>query len=170
MATKTAIGLKSLLMGPVGADGGMGTALTEVVGATVRGTATVISTPLETNEIMIEESDDPIESIVTGGGVYTFNWSSYNLAPEVLKEAFGGTIDAATGMWEAPDILPTIERSIKAETRNGIVVQAPRVKISAELALNMQLENPGQVNFVGTVLKPTKTGTPKLSIGKPIAP
>lgn len=167
MAKKRAIGLKNILMGNIGVDGGMGTALTEVVGNTVRGTAVLNSTPLETNDILEEETDDPIESITTGGGVFTFVWSSYNLAPEVLKAAFGGTINATSGMWEAPDVLPTIEQSIKAETRNGIVVEAPRVKITAELALNMQIENPGQINFTGTILKPTKAATPKLQIGTP---
>lgn len=168
MAKKRAIGLKSILMGAIGADGGMGTSLTELVGNTVRGTAVLNSTPVETNDIMEEETDDPIESINIGGGIFTFVWSSYNIAPEVLKAAFGGSINATTEMWEAPDVLPTIEQSIKAETRNGIVMQAPRVKITAELALNMQLENPGQINFTGTILKPTKAATPKLQIGTPV--
>src|SRR5690606_17833231 len=118
-----------------------------------------------TNDIMEEETDDPIESITTGGGVFTFVWSSYNIDPTVLVKAFGGTV--VTGMWNAPDVLPTIEQSIKAETRNGIVMEAPRVKITAELALNMQIENPGQINFTGTILKPTKAATTKLSIGTP---
>lgn len=168
MAKKRAIGLKALLMGPVAADGGMGTALTELVGNTVRGTASLTSTPLETTDILEEESDDPIESITTGGGVFTFVWSSYNIAPEVLVTAFGGTI--VGGMWEAPDVIPTIEQSVKGETRNGIVAEAPRVKISADLALNMQIATPGQINFTGTILKPTKAATPKLRIGTPVTP
>ncbi len=165
MAKKRAIGLKSILMGDVGADGGMGTALTELVGNTVRGTAVLNSTPLEQTDILEEETDDPIEVITTGGGVFTFVWSSYNIDPTVLVAAFGGAVVA--GMWEAPDVIPEIEMSIKAETRNGIVVEAPRVKVSAELALNMQLAAPGQVNFTGKIMKPTKAATSKLRIGTP---
>lgn len=165
MAKKRAIGLKSILWGAIAVDGGMSTALTEIVGNTVRGTAVLNSTPVETTEILEEETDDPIESINTGGGVFTFVWSSYNIDPTVLVAAFGGTV--ALGMWKAPDVLPIIEQSIKAETRNGVIMEAPRVKITAELALNMQIENPGQINFTGTVLKPTKVATPKISIGTP---
>lgn len=165
MAKKRAIGLKSILMGPVGADGGMGTTLTELVGNTVRGTAVLNSSPVEKTELLEEESDDPIEILRTGGGVFTYVWSSYNIAAEVLVAAFGGTV--VGGMWEAPDEIPDIEMSIKAETRNGIVIEAARVNISAELALNTQKETAGQVNFTGTIMKPTKAGTPKLRIGTP---
>lgn len=167
MAKQTAIGLKSILMGDVGADGGMGTTLTELVGDTVRGTAVLNSTPIESTDIMTEESDDPLLSITTGGGVFTFVWSSYNIDPTVLKKAFGGAINATTGVWEAPDKLPDIYQSIKAETRNGVIVQAVNVKITAELSLNMQVDSPGQINFTGKVLKATKESTPKITIGIP---
>lgn len=170
MPKTRSIGLKNLLMGPPAADGGMGTALTELVGNTVRGTAVLNSTPIETTDLMEEESDDPIEVLRTGGGVFQYVWSSYNVDPSVLVAFFGGTINATDGMWEAPDIIPTTEMSIKSETRNGLITEAARVEVTPELAMNMQIENAGQINFVGKVMKPTKAATPKLRIGKPTTP
>ena len=169
MAKKNAIGLKALLIGDIAVDGGAGTTLTELVGDTVRGTASLTSTTVESTPILIEESDDPIMNIITGGGIFSFVWSSYNLDPDVLVQFFGGSVTgtAPNKIWAAPDLIPNIEKTVQGETANGIVAKAARVQISAEMALNFQKETPGQINFVGTVLKPTKVDEPKLTIGTP---
>ncbi|MEN0095895.1 MAG: hypothetical protein AAGB30_10970 [Pedobacter sp.] len=169
MAKKNAIGLKSILIGAIANDGGMGTSLTEVFGQTVKGSAVLSSTPVESTSIEVEETSDPIMDIVTGGGAFEYKWSSYNLDADALVAAFGGNTSgsAPNKIWEAPDSIPTIEKSIKAETANGIQVSSPRVSIKAELTFNFQKENPAQIAFTATVLVPTKASTSKLTIGTP---
>lgn len=87
---KKVFGLASVKIAPIAGDGGMGTALT-TVGETVSGTATMTSEDNTVTDFNIEESDSPVESIVSQAGKITFAWSSYNIAYNTLVKLLGGT-------------------------------------------------------------------------------
>lgn len=87
---KKIFGLASLKIAPIADDGGMGTKL-ETVGETVSGTATMTQDDNTVTDFTIEESDSPVESIVTTAGKIAFNWSSYNIAYRFLEKLLGGT-------------------------------------------------------------------------------
>ena len=92
MASKTkSFGLASVEMGDIAGDGGMGTSL-EAIGETVSGTASLTSEDNTVTDFKIEESDSPVESIVTEQGKITYAWSTYNCGARMMKKFFGGVL------------------------------------------------------------------------------
>lgn len=83
-------GLVSVEIGALGVGGTMGTSLT-AVGETVIGSATMTTSDPTITDFNIEESDSPIESIVTTPGKVTFAWSTFNIEPDEMVRFFGGT-------------------------------------------------------------------------------
>jgi hypothetical protein len=161
-------GLESIEVGTIEADGGIALTFSEV-GETVVGTANMVSEDNTVTDIMIEESDSPIESISTAGKI-TFNWSSYKVDSATLALFLGGTATAynSTGpvneQWDAPDSFPDVEKSLQVTDKSGNVIQFPRVKISTKLGLSFTKDALGQLDFVATVLQPTKSGEKRMTI------
>src|SRR5438045_1816605 len=87
---KKVFGLASVKVSDIASDGGMGTSLI-TVGETVKGTAKFSQEDNTTTEFDIEESDSPVESVISGVGKLSFAWSSYNIKYYILKKLFGGT-------------------------------------------------------------------------------
>ena len=87
---KKVYGLKAITIGDIAGDGGMGTVLTEIFGETVLGTAVLESTEPTVENIPIEESALPIESLTTAEAVFTLKASTYNIAAATMKKLFGG--------------------------------------------------------------------------------
>jgi hypothetical protein len=156
--------LKAITMGDVGGDGGMGTVLTEVLGATVKGTATLTSTTPETAEVEIEESDELYDELETKAAVWTLAASTYKVSADTMKKFFGGSITA--GVWSAPVGGSTVQvyQSVVAETRSGIKVNLVKVKLTGTAALAFDKTKLGQIDWTAKVLKPDKAGTPAMSI------
>lgn len=87
---KKFFGLKSIKVAPIAGDGGMGTALT-TIGETVLGTAGVTQEDNTVTDFGIEESDSPVESVVSATGKLSLAWSSYQIDYYTLTKLFGGT-------------------------------------------------------------------------------
>ena len=87
---KKVFGLASVKIGAIESDGGMSTKL-NTVGETVSGTATMTQDDNTVTDFTIEESDSPVESIVSAYGKITFNWSSYKVDYATLYKLLGGT-------------------------------------------------------------------------------
>lgn len=87
---KKVFGLASVKVADIAGDGGMGTNLV-TVGETVQGTAKFSQEDNTTTQFNIEESDSPVESIISAVGKISFAWSSYNIKYYILKKLFGGT-------------------------------------------------------------------------------
>lgn len=162
MASKHTFGLANVELGPIESDGGMSTDLTPV-GETVSGTATMTTEDNTVTDFNIEESDSPVESIVTAPGKITFAWSTYNVAAENLPQYLGGVYTALTRRWDAPDKFPDIETSAKITDRKGNVILVPRGKLASKINFSFAKDKLGQIDFVLTVLQPTKDGEPRLS-------
>ena len=165
MSEKRTFGLKSIKIGEIAADGGMGTSLS-VLGVTDEGSATFTKAEDTTKEFFCEESDDPIET-VTKKGITSLEWSIVDFSPVTLVKVLGGTVDTtvpATPVWEAPDSAAVIEKSIEFITKTDVKVQIVRAKISASMDWKLGKEAIGVVKIKATVMMPTKAGTKSYSI------
>lgn len=88
---KHVFGLASAKMGAVGSGGTMGVALEEI-GETVSGTAVMSSEDNQVTDFNVEETDSPVESIVSQAGKLSYAWSSYNVSADKMYRFFGGTL------------------------------------------------------------------------------
>lgn len=165
---KKVYGLTSVLMGAIGSDGGMGTTLTEVLGATVKDTAKLTFTAPTTEDVEIEESDDPFDTITTENGGWQLDMESYNLAAKALSDTMGGTYTAGTSgapdTWESPSTNILLERSVRVTTRNGVIIDIPRMKINAAPDFTFAKGSLGRLVVTGKVLKPTKANTSSIKL------
>lgn len=87
---KKVLGLASVKISDIASDGGMGSDFF-TVGETVKGSANLTSEDNTVTDFEIEESDSPIESVVTAFGKLLINWSSFNIGFRLLYKLFGGT-------------------------------------------------------------------------------
>lgn len=87
---KHTFGLQKVEMGPIAVDGDMGTVL-EIVGETVAGSATLTMEDNTITDFNCEETDTPVESVVSQYGKMTFAWSSYDVSADQMVRFFGGT-------------------------------------------------------------------------------
>lgn len=169
MAKQRVYGLASIVIGDIAGDGGMGTVLTEVFGDTVPGSAVLENTEGTYEPVNIEEDSAPIDNITTQEGTWTLRFSSYNISADALILIFGGskTGTAPNEIWSAPDNEPTVEKSVIATTKGGVEFAVPRMKLVGNASFAMDKTRYGQINVVGTILKPEKEGEAKLKIGIP---
>jgi len=168
---KKVYGLSSVMVGAIANDGGMGTSLTELLGATVKDSASLIYTEPSVEDIEIEESDDPYDQIVTTAGKWELKMNSYNVSAKTMGNVVGGTYTAGTSgapdTWESPDQLVQQEKSFKVTTRSGMVIDMPRVKYLAVPQFDFAKSKLGTINLTGTPLKPTKAGLKTVKLTDP---
>lgn len=164
--TKT-YGLDSVKIGPIAGDGGLSTTLVEVESIVVGTPVVTIPVPTKT-EIPVEDSDEPA-FVTSAPGAKTCTFSTYNVDASILVDLFGGTFTGVSPnqIWAAPDVVTDVERSVVMTSRTGLVVTMPRVLLSVDMALNFQRDSPGQINILGTVLKPAKVGVKAFTAGVP---
>ncbi len=93
---KHTYGLAKIEIGTIAVDGDVATSFEEV-GETVIGTAKMSSEEATVTDFNIEESDSPIESIVSVPAKITLAWSTFNVGGVTLQKFFGGTVVAALG-------------------------------------------------------------------------
>lgn len=166
--SKVAVGLKTLKMGAIAGDGGMGATLT-TVGYTVADTCTLTTEEGQTTDFKVEEQDDPIYSIVSEKGKRTLNWSIYDVDVDVLVLFFGGTKTVGPpDVWDAPASEAELEKSIEIVTKNDWKVEIPRAKIVAKFQWNFQKTKLAQIDITATILVPTKANTAPIKITEPV--
>lgn len=156
-------GLQQILVGPIAADGGPGTALVQL-GYTNEDSATFTQDEPTTTEFFVEELDDPILTNERPGPT-TFTWVIANPDAEVLQSLFGGEVtgagtDASPRVWNAPDkVLQNIFRTVKIVPEVGFEsITIPRAKISPRFDGTIGRNSLFGVTVVATVHKPTKDG------------
>src|SRR5215211_4170018 len=102
MASKHSIGLVSVEVGDIAVDGGPAT-VWEVIGETVADSAAMTTDDPTIVDFNEEESDSPVETIVTAVGKSVVAWESWNVSAERLQKYLGGDYDAPIRKWDAPD-------------------------------------------------------------------
>lgn len=164
---KKVYGLTGVKSGAIANDGGMGTVLTELLGATVKGTASLVYTPPSYTDLEIEESDDIYDQMPSSVGKWELKLDSYNVSAATMYKLFGGTFTEADedtpAKWGMPAQFNAIEESVEMDTRSGEVLQAPRMKLVPAPNFNFTKADAGRLSLVGTILQPTKANTPSLS-------
>ncbi|TDQ12162.1 hypothetical protein [Pedobacter metabolipauper] len=162
------LGLKSFLMGDPALDGGMGLTLTEVFGATVKGSATLTATEATTEEIEIEELDTIYDELTTKAPVWTLKASTYNISATTMQKLFGGTIigTAPALTWKAPigGAVLNVYQSVTAESRSGIKFNFVKMKLSGVPTIAFDKAKLGQLDFTLKMLAPDKAATPAMEI------
>ncbi|MBS4056504.1 MAG: hypothetical protein KGZ82_04215 [Bacteroidales bacterium] len=166
MGRRISIGLKSIKIGAVELDGGMGTTLAALDG-TFQGSASITQADGETTEFYIEEQDDPIE-IVSKQGAITVEFSIVDLTPATLKKVLGGEITGVgdSASWSAPAEAPAIEQSIEIISLKNVKYEITRAKIEAKLDVKLSKKEMAVVVIKATVLSPTKEGEAKMKISQ----
>lgn len=165
MAELRTIGVKSIKIGAVGNDGGMGATLA-ALGVTYQGTAKLSKAEDTSKEFFCEESDDPIEIVVTKG-VTTIEWAIVDWTPSVLVKVLGGTVDTTTPakpIWNAPAQAPSLEYSIEIITLKDLKITVPRAQLLTSIDTSLGRDNLGSVQIKAKVLTPTKANTAPISI------
>ncbi|MDP2234966.1 MAG: hypothetical protein Q8J88_00910 [Bacteroidales bacterium] len=160
---KVHYGLKSLKMGAVAVDGGMGTSLTDL-GGTLEGSATLTMEDGEKGEITIEEADLPVHTWNTQGEMKIV-FDIFDMSPANIARVFGGTVTGtgATETFNGPVTTPTIEQSLEIITKNNIKWSFPRVKVNAKLNINFTKKDVFKATVTCVVLQPTKAETAPFS-------
>lgn len=163
---KILYGLKSLKMGAIAVDGGMGTALTDL-GGTLEGSATLITEDGESTKISTEESDTPVIQFNTPGETRVV-FDILDMDPANLVRVLGGEVtgtgDAA--VYKSPSGGVDIEQSLEIVTKNNFKWEFPRVKVTGKLNANLSKKDVYKVTVTCVVLKPTKTGVSPFSYSK----
>jgi hypothetical protein len=157
------LGLSSIEVGAMAADGGMGTSLA-ALGYTNQDSCNMTQEDPTTSDFYAEEVDDPVVSISRAGKT-TFNFSLMNPSVVVLAEILGGTSDTTEGSekWNAPDVLPTVEKSVRITPQQGLMFEVPRMKLTAKINGAFSKSGIFLIDIVGTVMQPTKTGLAKMT-------
>lgn len=164
MAEKRTIGLKSIKIGDIAGDGGMGTVLA-ALGNTYEGTATLMQDDAEETPFYAEELDDPIEILEKKGNLKV-EWAIVDFDPTTLQKVLGGEVTGAAPnqKWEAPSDMPSIEKSIEIITKKNVKFEIVRARIVAKLDVNLSKKEMGLVRISATVMAPTKADTAPMSI------
>lgn len=160
------IGLAKIEVGDIAADGGMGTSL-EQLGYTYQDTCTMTQDDPETNEFYAEEVDDPVLSFSKGGKI-NIAYQLMNPSPEAMVMLMGGTASKSNpsltenDTWNAPAVMPQVEKSVRITPTLGYVIEIPRMKITAKVDAQFQKSGMFVIQVNGIVLTPEKEGIPKL--------
>ncbi len=151
-------GVNQITVGAIAVDGGPGATLA-ALGLTKEGTAKMSQTDASTQDIMVEESDTPLDSIVTPGKI-SFTWTIANPDTMTLVALFGGT---ATGtspnkIWNMPATVITQELTVKITPRKGMSVTFPRASVTAKMNGDFSKTDVFGIDVTITPLLPTKSG------------
>jgi hypothetical protein len=168
METVYTIGLSKIEVGNIAGDGGMGNALAQL-GYTNKDSCSLTQEDPEKTDFFAEEVDDAVVSISRGGKT-TFNFAVMSPDVNVLASLLGGTVVAGGGgdpdVWNAPDSIPVIEKSVRITPNQGLVFEIPRMNIVAKINGQFSKSNVFVVEVTGTVLQPTKANTSKMKAYK----
>jgi hypothetical protein len=154
--------IKAIEVGDIESDGGVATTFA-ALGNTRRDTLAFNPTAPTFEKIHVEEQDTPVLNVMTDAGGLQLAWTLVDWDADVLTELWGGT--TVNGQWQEPDIIPTVEKSLRIEPREGKPFIYPRVQLSAQI----QYDTTGklfQIAVTAEKLQPGKAGTPAFMWGE----
>jgi len=147
-------GIQTIEFGEIASDGGVATTF-DVLGRTRENTLQFNAADDQTQDIMVEEQDDPVAQTVTTKGTLDISWSMVDWDTDVLIALFGGTV--VNNQWQAPDQSPTVEKSLKITPMDGNPFTYPRVKVTTKVNYDSQGKI-FQLDVSCRKLKPEKAG------------
>jgi len=169
---KTLKGYKAFRFGPTAADGGMGTALV-AIGTTVKGNTTASTSEATTQDFLIEEQSDPLESVVTEDPKLSGVLETYDVDPDTAVKICGGTVTTTgTGankrkVYTPPAAYSPIEGSGEIESKNGGILSVVRMQLLPVWQFNFQDSELGKIIINWKALAPTKAATGPWTLSTP---
>lgn len=164
---KYGVGLKDLKMGPQAADGGMGTNLVSV-GKVYKETASIIDEDGTVTKHFAENDRYPFLTVYEAAGT-TIKFTLTDVAPDKLKEFFGGEVESATKAWKSPMASFSCERSLSLETVMGLTVDVPNAFIYAKLNWNLAQKEIAKVEVTAEVQAPKVASEAPMIIKETVA-
>lgn len=164
MAEKRSLGVASIQIGDIAADGGVATSFSSL-GVIYKDTASIEQESGEEILHEAEEIDDPVELVVYKGKT-KIAWGIIDFTAATIVKVLGGTVSGVepAAIWQAPDTASIIEKSVKVTSKNGVTFTYPRVSLKARVSYKLGKSGIAQVLIEGTVLQPTKAGTKSCEI------
>jgi len=157
-------GIFKIELGTIANDGGCATTFA-ALGRTREGTLSIDTTDDQTNDIKVEEQDEPVLQTISSKGTLDVKWSMVDWDTDVMTALFGGSV--VSGQWQAPDQSPTVEKSLRITPKDGKPFIFPRVKVSAKINYNAS-DKLFMLELTCRKLKPEKAGEPGLMWGEEI--
>ncbi|MDR1454109.1 MAG: hypothetical protein LBJ01_00500 [Tannerella sp.] len=155
--------INAIKVGIIASDGGVATSFA-ALGNTRKDTLSFNTTAPTFQKIMVEERDTPILNVMTDPGGLQMQWALTDWDADILTALWGGTV--VDEQWLEPAILPTVEKSLRIEPRQGKPFIYPRVQLTAQI----QYDTTGkifQIQVTADKLQPMKAGTPAFMWGDP---
>lgn len=156
-------GIQKIEFGEIAVDGGCATTF-DRLGDTRTGTLNINASDDQTQDITVEEKDDPIMQTVSTKGTQDISWSMVDWDNDILMAVFGGAV--VNTQWQAPDQSPDVEKSLKITPRSGKPYIWPRVKTTAKVNYDSQGKI-FQLDVTCRKLKPAKAGVSSFMWGEP---
>jgi len=155
-------GIFEIGFGTIASDGGVAPTFARL-GRTREGTLAFNASDDQTQDINVEEQDDPIMQTVTTKGTLDISWSMVDWDDTILTSVLGGTV--VNNQWQAPDQSPDVEKSLRVKPKSGKPFIYPRVKVTGKV----NYDSTGkifQLDITCRKLKPEKAGTPSFMWGE----
>jgi len=162
MAKVFTYGLESIEFGDIATDGGVATTFSNK-GLTFKDSFEIAEADPDLQKFLSEENDDP-EMIISTQGEKVYRFQLMNPGVDEFAYFMGGTV--VTGppkVYEAPDVSPTIEKSVKITPKQGHILTITRGRITAKESGTYSKTGLAMLDITITVMKPTKAGEPKLT-------
>lgn len=159
---KYGVGLKDLKIGAQAANGGMSTTLTSV-GKVYKETASIIDEDGAVTKHFAENDRYPFLVVYEAAGT-TIKFTLTDLAPDKLKEFFGGEADAALKSWSSPSTSFSCEKSVSLETTLGLTIEVPNAFIHAKLNWNLAGKEIAKLEVTAEVQAPKVSGEAPVTI------
>ena len=124
----------------------------KTLGMTYQDSCTLTQNDPEVTDHYAEESEVPVVSVSKSGKVM-LSFSIMDADADTLTELMGGTKDAETGAWNAPDTAPIVELSIRVTPKSGLQIEIPRASVHAKMSGGFSRSGMFIVTVTATVLK-----------------
>jgi hypothetical protein len=159
------IDIKTLKIGAVAVDGGMGTTLTEP-GEILEKTVKVNMADDVVTRFKSIKGNSVLAGIQLGDIDVAFDIMTFDV--EVIQDLCGGTLvgTAPNQMWHFPKgTPPIIEKSVEIVDSEGATWEMARTQISAKLVGAFSTSEPNLVRVKGMVFDPTKAAVGAIAYG-----
>lgn len=151
-------GISNSKMGPAGANGAMGSTLTDIT--LIVADSVQVTFPVPTTTPIIAEEQDTAFVILSSPQPKTITLKSHDVSPTNLVRAFGGSVTTVTGVDTfTPGVQYTLpEQSYQFTTRalqgKTQTWKFPRCQVYFSLDANPSKTNTFQITFTINVLQP----------------
>ncbi len=128
--SKYAYLIKAIKLGVASTDGTMPTPLVPI-SDTVEGSVTVDEKEPTIKDFKVDQSDNPVKSVITDAGGIEISFAVYDISPTTLKTLKGGTATTETNWEPSIGAAALIENSVSIETTSGVTFNIPKGALSA---------------------------------------